>query len=203
MIPLLLIWWGKFLLFLSKKRRIGGVLIFSRPWFDVGISKEAYYWWGQPHEFGFWSYRDQLKLPTESHPYPYKVAWVENTTILVNKWCFICTSIDSYSDSIIVWPNFYGHCIVGLLMALWPRCVPLPKLYFSSLNKKYDWFPYDLHYVCHTIVYLVRNFNVTWQFFFLFHTWFAGTFDIGMGLYGCDFLAWYIDSYFFFHCVIY
>ncbi|KAL4596213.1 hypothetical protein ACB092_12G148200 [Castanea dentata] len=41
-----------------------------------------------------------LKLPVEPHPQPYKVAWIDNTSISVTHRCLISFSCGIYSDSI-------------------------------------------------------------------------------------------------------
>eukprot|EP00268_Persea_americana_P028425 TRINITY_DN27599_c0_g1_i4.p1 TRINITY_DN27599_c0_g1~~TRINITY_DN27599_c0_g1_i4.p1 ORF type:complete len:218 (+),score=15.85 TRINITY_DN27599_c0_g1_i4:232-885(+) len=43
---------------------------------------------------------DKLMLPTEKHPTPYKVSWVNEAAILVTKWCRVTFKIGGYEDSI-------------------------------------------------------------------------------------------------------
>ena len=43
---------------------------------------------------------ERLKLPMEPHPKPYKVAWINSTSILVTKQCLIPISHGRYNDSI-------------------------------------------------------------------------------------------------------
>ena len=38
---------------------------------------------------------ERLKLPVESHPQPYKVAWIDNTSILVTHKCLVSFSCGS------------------------------------------------------------------------------------------------------------
>ena len=44
---------------------------------------------------------ERLKLPIEPHPQPYKVAWIDNISILVTHRCLISFSCGIYSDSIM------------------------------------------------------------------------------------------------------
>ena len=43
---------------------------------------------------------ERLKLPMEPHPKPYKVAWINSTSILVTKQCLVPISHGRYNDSI-------------------------------------------------------------------------------------------------------
>lgn len=43
---------------------------------------------------------DKLMLPTEKHPTPYKVSWVNEVAIPVTKWCWVTFKIGIYEDSI-------------------------------------------------------------------------------------------------------
>lgn len=47
------------------------------------------------HEF-----MDKLKLPTKKHPRPYKVIWVNEAAILLNKQCLVAFRIGGYEDAI-------------------------------------------------------------------------------------------------------
>ena len=44
---------------------------------------------------------ERFKFPFEPHPQPYKVAWIDNTSILVTHRCLISFSCGIYSDSIM------------------------------------------------------------------------------------------------------
>ena len=58
---------------------------------------------------------ERLKLPVEPHPRPYKVAWINNMSIPVNKRCLVSFSYCVYSD--FVWcdviPMKVAHIILG------------------------------------------------------------------------------------------
>ena len=44
---------------------------------------------------------EHLNLPVEPHPQPYKVVWIDNTSILVTHRCIVSFSYGNYSDSIM------------------------------------------------------------------------------------------------------
>ena len=46
------------------------------------------------------SITERLKLPAKPHPQPYKVAWINNMSISVNKRCLVSFSNGVYSDSV-------------------------------------------------------------------------------------------------------
>ena len=56
-----------------------------------------------------------LKLPVEPHPQPYKVAWINNMSILLNQQCLVSVSYGVYRDSIWcdVIPMQVAHIILG------------------------------------------------------------------------------------------
>ena len=61
---------------------------------------------------------ERLKLPIESHPQPYKVAWIDNASIMVTHRClfFFFFSFGSiYSDSIMcdIIPMQVIHILLG------------------------------------------------------------------------------------------
>jgi hypothetical protein len=58
---------------------------------------------------------ERLKLPVQPHPQPYKVAWIDNTSILVIQRCLVSFSYGAYKDSIWcdVIPMKVAHIILG------------------------------------------------------------------------------------------
>ena len=58
---------------------------------------------------------EPLKLPVEPHPQPYKVAWIDNTSIPVTHRCLISFSCGIYSDSIMcdIIPMKVIHILLG------------------------------------------------------------------------------------------
>ena len=58
---------------------------------------------------------EPLKLPVEPHPQPYKVAWIDNTSIPVTHRCLISFSCGIYSDSIMcdIIPMKIIHILLG------------------------------------------------------------------------------------------
>ena len=58
---------------------------------------------------------ERLKLPIEPHPQPYKVAWINNISILVNQRCLVSFSCGVYNY--FVWcdviPMKVAHIILG------------------------------------------------------------------------------------------
>ena len=58
---------------------------------------------------------ERLKLPIEPHPHPYKVAWIDNTSIPVTQRCFVSFVSPNYSDSILcdVIPMNVTHILLG------------------------------------------------------------------------------------------
>ena len=58
---------------------------------------------------------ERLKLPMEPHPKPYKVAWINSTSILVTKRCLVPISCGQYNDSIWcdVIPVTLTHILLG------------------------------------------------------------------------------------------
>ena len=60
---------------------------------------------------------ERLKLPVEPHPQSYKVAWIDNTSILVTHRCLVSFSFGVYSDTILcdIIPMKITHIILGQL----------------------------------------------------------------------------------------
>ena len=58
---------------------------------------------------------EKLKLPTETHPRPYKVAWVNNYSIPVRKQCVVPFRVGNYEDTIRcdVIPMNVTHILFG------------------------------------------------------------------------------------------
>ncbi|KAF7119541.1 hypothetical protein RHSIM_Rhsim13G0043600 [Rhododendron simsii] len=58
---------------------------------------------------------ERLKLLVQPHPHPYKVAWIDNTSIPVTQRCLVSFSCGSYSDSIWcdVIPMNVTHILLG------------------------------------------------------------------------------------------
>ena len=56
-----------------------------------------------------------LKLLVEPYPQPYKVAWIDNTSILVTHRCLVSFSCCIYSDSIMcdIIPMQVTHILLG------------------------------------------------------------------------------------------
>ena len=58
---------------------------------------------------------ERLKLPIEPHPHPYKVAWIDSTSIPITQRCLVYFSCGVYSDSIWcdVIPMKVTHILLG------------------------------------------------------------------------------------------
>ncbi|CAL5428331.1 unnamed protein product [Camellia sinensis] len=57
----------------------------------------------------------RLKLPVQPHPHPYKVAWIDNTSIPITQRCLVSFSYGFYNDSIWcdVIPMNVTHILLG------------------------------------------------------------------------------------------